>query len=911
MSITISHSLPPVTLSRPAPVSSRRPLSPEPEQPAELFSPSALESAPLRQPQPSPRTGAVQLAAARAVSQQTALKVAGAALGGVSSVAPGLWTKFKNLAGSVVNGEFFTRRKARQTVDAVNRLEPSVQTLSDSELKAKTSEFKARLKLGESVEELLPEAFAVVRESCHRTLGIRPYDVQVEGGFYAHRGGIVEMKTGEGKTFMGMLPIYLNSLTGEGVHVMTYNDYLAGRDAVKAEKVLGALGVRVACIHPEMGLEERREANKADVIYGSASEFGFQYLNDNLAMQPQERVGRDTSAAYALIDEADSLLLDEARTPLIISESEPSDERPTAVFAEVMKHLHEGVDFKVEEKDKNAWLTEMGLQKVEQILGVGDLYSGSNQQYLPYLDSALHVKAVLQRDVDYMIQDGRVLLVDELTGRAKEDHRFSEGVHQAIEAAEGLRIGASSRTLGSVTLPNFLRRYGKVAGMTGTALSAGEDFQSLGLSVIDVPTHKPDIRKDLPDRLFPSREARDRALAEAVVELQTQGRPVLLGTRSIEDSERLSQRLDQLGISHQVLNARNPQQEAAIVAQAGRKGTVTIATNMAGRGTDIKLGGDAEGLAEAESVQTGQPTADLLSKWKAHCRQAKEEVEQLGGLAVLGAGRNVSRRIDDQLAGRAGRQGAPGSSQFFLSLDDDLFVRNLEERPALSQEVGGVVADSMVRKAQTRAEGRNRDARNQLMQYDQAVNLQRESVYADRAEVLDGENLNQHLPFLVGQAASAIADLHFEGSVARDTLRAREHAAVLTRTPLQEVPEFSKPGQLDNWLQGKFQERLCERREAFGEEAFGKTLSILYLGTVDQAWSNQQEALKSLREGSWMKAFAEKDPLQEYNLEAYQRFQKMLKGVAVNFVSMALQVPTPAEARAQIASGAAVSAGPA
>ena len=852
----------------------------------------------------------VGLAAAKTVSEQTALQAAGAAVGGPHSTTPTLWQKLKRLGRSIVSGEFSTRRQARKVVDQVNQLEASLQKLSSENLKAKTSEFKSRLKVGETIDDILPEAFAVVRESSRRVLGIRPYDVQVEGGYYAHRGGIVEMKTGEGKTYMGMLPVYLNSLTGNGVHVMTYNDYLAGRDAKKAGKVLGALGVSVGHIHPEMTIEERRDANKADVIYGSAAEFGFQYLNDNLALRPDEVVGKDTSRAYALIDEADSLLLDESRTPLIISESQPSDERPTAVFAEVMNHLNEGVDFKVEQKDKNAWLTESGLQKVEQILGVGDLYSGSNQQYLPYLDAAVHVKALLKKDVDYMVRDGEVLLVDELTGRAKEDHRFSEGIHQAIEAAEGLQIGESSRTLGSVTFPNYLRKYGKVAGMTGTALSATEDFQTLGLSVIDVPTNKPDIRQDLPDRLFPTGEDRDAALVESVAALQKRGQPVLLGTRSIEDSEALSLRLKEMGISHQVLNARNPGQEAAIVAQAGRRGAVTIATNMAGRGTDIKLGGDPEGLAEQESIQTGHPFAELLPKWKARCEQARQEIESLGGLVVLGAGRNISRRIDNQLAGRAGRQGAPGSSQFFLSGQDDLFVRNLEEPPSFGQEVGGSLAEGWVKRAQSRAEGRNRDVRNQLMQYDTAVNLQREAIYADRAEVLAGEDLVEHLPLLVEKAASAVAELHFEGSVARDGLRAREHAAVLTRTSLDEVPEFSKPAQLEQWLREKLTSRLQAREKAFGEDAFSETLATLYLGAVDMAWSNQQEALKGLRDGSWMKTFAEKDPLQEYNLEAYQRFEKMLKGVSVNFVSMALQVPTPAEARAQIAAGTAVSENP-
>jgi preprotein translocase subunit SecA len=883
---------------------------PKPSEPLESVGP-AVQSKPqtFEIAKPQPGLAPVQLAAAKATSEQTALAAASAAVGGPQSTTPSLWQKLKRLGRSIISGEFSTRRKAGKAVDQVNKLEVSTQSLSDQQLQAKTNEFKARLKVGETVDDLLPEAFAVVRETSRRVLGIRPYDVQIEGGFYAHQGGIVEMRTGEGKTYMGMMPVYLNALKGDGVHVMTYNDYLAGRDAQKADKILGALGVTVGHIHPEMSLEERREANEADVVYGSAAEFGFQYLNDNLAIRPDEVVGKDTSKAFALIDEADSLLLDESRTPLIISEGQPSDERPTAIFAEVMKHLNEGSDFEVEAKDKKVWMTDIGLQKVEQILGVGELHQGDNQKYLSYLDAALQVKAVLKKDVDYMVKDGRVLLVDQLTGRAKEDHRFSEGVHQAIEAAEGLEIGQSSRTLGSVTFPNYLRKYGKVAGMTGTAVSAKEDFQTMGLSVTDVATNKPVIRQDRPDRLFPTTEARDAALVNEVATLGGKGQPVLVGTRSIDDSEALSARLQELGVPHQVLNARNPQHEAAIVAQAGRKGAVTIATNMAGRGTDIKLGGDPEGMAEHEARMTGQPAEMLLPKWQAHCEQAKVEVEQLGGLTVLGAGRNISRRIDNQLAGRAGRQGAPGSSQFFLSLEDDLFVRNLEEVPSLKQEVGGVLAQGWVNKAQTRSEGRNRDARNQLMQYDTAVNLQREAVYTDRAQVLEGIDLTEHLPFMVEKAASAVSELHFEGSVVRDAVRMREHAGVLTQTPLDRVPNFSKPAEMNEWLEEQLSAKLKAREEAFGQPAFSQTLSTLYLGAVDLAWSDQQQALKSIRDGSWMKSYAEKDPLQEYNLEAYQRFDRMLKGVSANFVSMALQVPTPAEAKAQIESGQALPAG--
>lgn len=852
-----------------------------------------------------PQTSNIATAAALKVSEETALQASAAALGGATAAAPGLWQKLKRFTTEIFSGEYGVRSSARKAVAQTNKLEESFQKLSSSQLKAKTQEFKNRLNEGETLDHLLPEAFAAAREASRRTIGIRPYDVQLEGAFYAQKGGVVEMKTGEGKTFMGMVASYLHALKGDGVHVLTYNDYLAQRDAQKASKVMSALGVKVGSISPDMDPKERKEANQADITYGSAAEFGFQYLRDNLVHNPEDRMSRDPSKVFALLDEADSILLDESRTPLIVSDQVQEDEKPTRIFSEVVKHLKSGADYESKKAEGKAWLTESGTEKVEKILGLGDLYSARNEKYLPYMDAALHVKALLGKDVDYMIKDGQVMLIDQLTGRAKPQHRFSEGIHQAIEAAEGLEIGQSSKTVASITYPNYLRKYATVAGMTGTAVSAQEDFESLGLDVIDVPTHRPNQRNDMEDRLFPTAEARNLALAQEVKESRAKGQPVLLGTPTIELSEKLSKTLSEMGIEHQVLNARNPAAEAEIVAQAGRRGAVTIATNMAGRGTDIKLGGDPEQLARMESQETGVAPELLLGKWKEHCQSEKARVLEAGGLRVLGAGRNESRRIDDQLAGRAGRQGDPGSSQFFLSLDDRLMAKNLDERPELKTEVRGEEAAKWVEKAQYRSEGRNRDARNNLLRFDTVSNLQREAVYASREAVVEGEDVSQQLPSLIGRAAKAITSQHFEGSHQKDPLRSREHASVVARVPLQDVPQFSSAKEMTKWLDARLTQRMEGREKAFGEQAFKETLKTLYLTSTDHGWSLQQDTLKFLREGSWTKGYAQKDPLQEYNLEAHQAFERMQDGVAVRFVQMALQVPTPEEARQQISSGQA------
>lgn len=851
------------------------------------------------------KTRRVQVAAALEASESTALQVSSAAVGGPASATPSLWQKLKRFTGELFSGELGIRSSARSAVSEINELEKDYKALSTEELKGKTEDFRARVKAGESLDDLLPEAFAAAREASRRTIGIRPYDVQLEGAYYAQKGGIVEMKTGEGKTYMGMLATYLHSLKGDGAHVLTYNNYLAQRDAEKASKVMSALGVTVGSIYPDMPPEERKTANQADITYGSAAEFGFQYLRDNLVHYPEDKMGREPTEVFALLDEADSIVLDESRTPLIISDTFQDNEKPTKIFHEVVKHLKEEVDFQTEKSEGKAWLTDAGLGKVEKILGMGELHTPNNEKYLPYLNSALQVRALLEKDVDYMVTNGKVVLIDKLTGRAKPDHRFSEGIHQAIEAAEGLAVGHSSKTIATITHPNYLRKYGRVAGMTGTAVSAKDDFLSLGLSVIDVPTHRPNQRKDLEDRLFATSEERDKALADQVLESHKKGRPILLGTPTIELSETLSRRLTEMGIDHQVLNARNPEVEAQIVAQAGRKGSVTIATNMAGRGTDIKLGGDPEHLAKLESARTGASADLLIGKWKAHCQAEKAKILDLGGLQVLGAGRNESRRIDDQLAGRAGRQGDPGSSQFFLSLEDRLLSMNLEEPPEIKTELRGEEASKWVDKAQQRSEGRNRDTRSQLLQYDTVMNLQRETVYALRETAVDGLEFTQELPEFIERAAKAITSEHFEGSFQKDPLRSRQQASAIARLPLNQVPEFKSAKEMSSWVGDKLEGRLKLRQEAFGPEGFEKTLRTLYLSATDLGWSRQQDTLKHLKDGAWMQSYAQADPIQEYNLQAYQSFEKMLDGVAVQVVQTALQVPTPEEARQQIQSGQA------
>jgi len=759
-----------------------------------------------------------------------------------------------------VSGKTSQLDKAQAVVSEVIELGPSLTKLSDEQILNKTDEFRQRLAAGASLDDLQAEVFAVAREAARRATGLTANDKQILGATFAHQGSIVEMKTGEGKTLMEVMPAYLHALTGHGVHIITANDYLAQRDQATLGPVFARLGLTSSVVSRELSPPERKTANQADIVYGTASELGFQYLTDHLSMDPQQRVSRDPSKVFALIDEADKVLLDEASTPLIISQNLAENPKPVQVMAAVVRHLKEGSDFKLDRKTRQAWLTEPGLERVEKILGVGDLYSARNEELLPYLQAAVQARALYQNGVHYLKNGAEIVLIDEFTGRPKPGHRFSEGIHQAIEAAEGLVPGEGMLTMATVTYPNYLRMYGKLAGMTGTGQSSESEFQqTYGLNVMPVKTHVPVKRNNLPDLFFESSKERDQALADHVAQLHKQGRPVLLGTRSIERSEDFSRMLTERGISHQVLNARNLEAEASIIAQAGRLGAVTVATNMAGRGTDIKLGGDPTLLGDDPEIRQ-------------KCAQEKLQVQALGGLAVLGSERHEARRIDEQMAGRAGRQGDPGSSQFFLSREDDLFQLHLD-KDARSK----LPLDQWVLLSQRHAEDKNLDQRREALKHDRVVNRQRSLVYEARDAVLDGAELKQELPELVAR----ICESFETRSSDLEPQRLQEDANYLLGFPDPPVtlPERGRSA----WLKQQLEAALQSQSERMGP-ALPSVLGAVYLRSLDREWMEQIAELESLREGNVWEASQEENPVQYYEKKAHEAFDQMLDRVAARTV---------------------------
>ena len=755
-----------------------------------------------------------------------------------------------------VTGRTSRWEKAHQVATQVATLETSMSALSDPQLRAKTDEFRARLQAGARLEEIEVEAYAVAREAARRATGLLANDKQLLGAALAHQGCIVEMKTGEGKTLMEAMPAYLNALGGKGVHIITANDYLAGRDRATMNPTFERLGLTTSVVSRDLTDLQRKAANQADIAYGTASEFGFQYLTDHLAQDPNLRVSRDLSQVFVLVDEADKVLLDEANTPLIISQNVAEDPKPARVMAAVVKHLKEGADFQVDRKTRQAWLTEPGLERVEKILGVGDLYTAKNEELLSYLHTAVQARALYQNGVHYLKNGNEIVLVDEFTGRPKPGHRFSEGLHQAIEAAEGLIPGDSMLTMASITYPNYLRMYGKLSGMTGTGLSSQHEFQQIyGVDVQSVATNRPVIRKDLPDMMFASASQRDQALADHVAELHQQGRPILLGTRSIERSEDFSRLLQERGIPHQVLNAKNLEAEADIIAQAGRLGAVTVATNMAGRGTDIKLGGDPSLLGGTSEIQQ-------------QCANEKAQVLALGGLAVLGSERHEARRIDEQLAGRAGRQGDPGSSQFWLSQQDDLFQLHVDKdaRDKLDPL-------QLVQRAQLHADEKNLEMREQSLKYDRVVNLQRSLIYEARDAVLDGAEVQEQLPELLTRISAS-----FESRIHdMDPSRLQQEANYLLGDP---QPPVTLPAQdRSAWLKSSLEKALADQSERMGPALPG-ILSAVYVRSLDREWMEQITELESLREGNAWEASQEENPVQYYEKKAHEAFDQLLDRVA-------------------------------
>lgn len=776
-------------------------------------------------------------------------------------------------------GEGRKVKELNEIVARVSALGDQMRSLTDAELRSKTDEFKARLAAGETVDDLLVEAFAVVREAADRVLGMRPFDVQVMGAVVLHRGAIAEMKTGEGKTLVATMPVYLNALEGKGVHVVTVNDYLAKRDAEWMGPVYEFLGLSVGALQNSMSHDERKAAYQCDVLYGTNTEFGFDYLRDNMALSLEQQVQRGHH--YAIVDEVDSILIDEARTPLIISGPGERAAKTYYEFARIARQLIPGEDYEVDEKKRTVTPTEQGIAKVERMYGVDNLYEDLSGQLVNHLIQALKAQALFKRDVDYLVIDGEVKIVDEFTGRILEGRRYSEGLHQAIEAKEGVRIREENQTLATITLQNYFRLYRKLAGMTGTAATEADEFyQIYGMEVVVIPPNKPMIRVDLDDVIYKTEAAKFKAVIEDIVACYERKQPVLVGTTSVEKSERLSAMLKRRGIPHQVLNAKHHAREAAIIAQAGQPGAVTIATNMAGRGVDIKLG---EGVAE------------------------------LGGLYVLGTERHESRRIDNQLRGRSGRQGDPGLSRFYISLEDDLMRLFGGERIFSIMERLGVDEDTpiehplisrSVETAQKRVEEQNFLIRKRVLEYDDVINKQREVVYRQRQRILEGEDLREDVMRIIERVLSQVVTGYTSVSKYPEEWDLEElFASLRSYYPVGFGPEDLGP--LHELSPEAITERVVqdalhfyERKEAeIGPENMRELERWVLLRTLDAKWRDHLYEMDYLREGIGLRALAQKDPLVEYKAEGYRMYTEMMEAVQADFVRYIfhLEVVRPTE----------------
>ncbi len=810
-------------------------------------------------------------------------------------------------------------KKIRPLVDRINALEPEIRKLSDAQLAAKTSEFKERLAQGASLDDLLPEAFAVVREAGRRVLGMRHFDVQLMGGIVLHQGKIAEMKTGEGKTLVATLPAYLNALTGKGVHIVTVNDYLARRDAEWMGAIYKFLGLTVGVIVSGMEDAERKKAYACDITYGTNNEFGFDYLRDNMKYSLEDMVQR--GHYYAIVDEVDSILIDEARTPLIISG--PSEES-TALYYEIdklVRQLQRDHHFTIEEKTKTVVLTEEGVAEVERLLGIPNLYDPRHVNLVHHIQQALRAHHLFHRDVDYIVKDGKVVIVDEFTGRLMPGRRWSDGLHQAIEAKEGVRIEEENQTLASITFQNYFRMYEKLAGMTGTAETEAAEFKEIyDLDVVVVPTHKPMIRVDHPDVVYRTEREKFEAVVKEIEELHREGRPVLVGTTSIEKSERLSKMLKRKKIPHQVLNAKYHEREAAIIAQAGRPYAVTIATNMAGRGVDILLGGNPEGLAREEMLREGiepseiderawhealnlaregkDPTQKYPERWAEilyekvqQCQKDYEKVKALGGLHIIGTERHESRRIDNQLRGRAGRQGDPGSSRFYLSLEDDLLrlfgsdrIKGLMDK--LGMEEGEPIEhpwlSKAIEQAQKKVEAHNFEIRKHLLEYDDVMNLQRETIYKQRREILDSESVKDWIQDMMAEVCEEIvAEFEEEKTPPSEwdlKALAERFRGIFGFTPELEK-KFETPKDLLEDLKSQARTAYQQKEEEMGAELLRHLEKMFLLQTIDTLWKDHLLTMDHLRESVGLRGYGQKDPLQEYKREAYELFQDLLERI--------------------------------
>ena len=833
-------------------------------------------------------------------------------------------------------------KRVRPIVEKINSLEPAMKELSDSELVAKTPYFKEQLKNGKTLDDILPEAFAVVREASRRVLGMRHFDVQLIGGIILHQGRIAEMKTGEGKTLVATLPVYLNALTGEGVHVITVNDYLAKRDSEWMGNLYRFLGLSVGLVIAGMNPKQKQEAYACDVTYGTNNEFGFDYLRDNMVIYKNQLVQRKLK--YAIVDEIDSILIDEARTPLIISGRgaqssnlyQKADHFVKKLQAKVIieeddkdyeqEEDNEKYDYIVDLKAKSATLTQQGIKKAEQEFGLENFNDLENSELVHDVNQALHANGIMKKDKDYIVKDGQVLIVDEFTGRIMYGRRYNDGLHQAIEAKEHVKINDESKTLATITFQNYFRMYEKLSGMTGTAMTEEAEFQEIyKLDVVEIPTNKPMIRKDNSDIIYKNEDAKFRAVIADIKKAHEKGQPVLIGTVSIDKSEKLSKLLDKEGIPHEVLNAKYHEKEAQIIAQAGKFGAVTIATNMAGRGTDIMLGGNSEYLAkqemrklkytdeEIEDAAAHNETDDkailaarekfneLEKKFDNEIKEEKEKVIEAGGLKIIGTQRHESRRIDNQLRGRSGRQGDPGESRFYIGLDDDLMkifggdivtkVYNTlgadEDMPIESRLISKAVEN-----AQKKVEGRNFSIRKNVLQYDDVMNVQRTVIYEQRRDVLDGMNLKENILKMMDSVVELIVDSHIvdgeevnKESIAQDietNLGISDVAALKTE-------KFDRNALVDELI-AKVHEIYASKETEFGEENLRELERVVMLKIVDQKWMDHIDNMDELKKGIGLRGYGQQDPVVQYRLEGTEMFDDMIEDIRMDVVKILLNI---------------------
>ncbi len=854
---------------------------------------------------------------------------------------------FKSIFGTYSSREL---KRIEPIKQAVLDLADKYGNMSDAELKKQTGILKDRLAAGETLDDILPDAFAVCREASERVIGIRHYPVQIIGGIVLHQGRIAEMKTGEGKTFVATLPAYLNALTGKGVHIVTVNDYLAKRDSEWMSKVHRFLGLTVGLITHELDNDERRAAYACDITYATNNELGFDYLRDNMCMYKRDKVQRGQN--FAIVDEVDSILIDEARTPLIISGRgekstdlyERADKFAKTLKMEKVVELDDKEDYEdnfegdyiIDEKAKTCNLLPSGVEKAEKYFGVDNLMDADNVTLLHHINQAIRANGIMHRDIDYVIKDGEIIIVDEFTGRLMFGRRYNDGLHQAIEAKEGVKVNRESKTLATITFQNFFRLYTKLSGMTGTAMTEEDEFRQIySLDVIEIPTNKPVIRKDNQDQVYKNERAKFAAVCDQVEACHSKGQPVLVGTVTIEKSEQLSKLLKARGIKHEVLNAKNHEREAEIVAQAGKKGAVTIATNMAGRGTDIKLGGNAEYLAIAEMKRLGYSETliqeatgfaetdneeiiearnkyqELNKSFEEKIKPEADEVCEAGGLFIIGTERHESRRIDNQLRGRAGRQGDPGESRFYISLEDDLMrlfggdkVQRFMETMNFDENmpIEAPFLSGTIESAQKKIEGRNFSIRKNVLDYDDVMSQQRTTIYSQRTKVLDGEDISENIVSMMNQTIDETIDMYCSDTIAEnwnlDGLRAHYLNLFVMDTDLrysnEELNELTKKDIVD-FIKGRAMMIYKVREQDMGSQNMREVERVCLLKVVDKHWEDHIDAMEELKHGIYLRGYAQRNPVEEYRFEGFAMFDEMIAAIREETVRMVLTIPVRIE----------------